>query len=132
MSLLTEDIRGSWRVLCPFLSIGNEREYDLAIERLNTLIDEVGTDENHPLYGLLDTLGMVIHRYEKQHYPVPESNGIEIMQFLIEEHDLKLTDLPEIGTPEVILAILEGRQDLTLQQIKLLAMRFQVSPAVFI
>ena len=43
------------------LNIQNERDYDLALERLNGLIDEVGTDEGHPLYSLLDTLGAVVH-----------------------------------------------------------------------
>ena len=37
-------------IVSPLLKIQNEREYDLALERLNGLIDEVGTDERHPLY----------------------------------------------------------------------------------
>ena len=42
------------------------------IATLNALIDEVGTNEQHPLYELLDTLGTVIHAYEEKHYPIPE------------------------------------------------------------
>ena len=30
------------------------------------------SDEKHPLYDLLDTLGTVIYAYEEKHYPVPE------------------------------------------------------------
>ena len=132
MSLLTENVRMSWGVIRPIFSIQDESDYDRAIERLNALIDEVGTDDQNPLYELLDTLGIVIHTYEEKNYPIPDSNGVEMMQFLMEEHQLELTDLPEVGTPETVLAIINGQQDLTVKQLKSLSKRFQVSPAIFI
>jgi len=132
MSLLTEDVRVSWGIIRPLFSIRNESDYDRAIERLNALIDEVGTDEQNPLYELLDTLGIVIHTYEEKNHPIPDSNGVEMMQFLMEEHQLGLGDLPELGTPEKILAIINGQQELTVKQLKSLSKRFQVSPAIFI
>ena len=132
MSLLTKDVRMSWGVIRPLFSIRNENEYDRAIERLNALIDEVGTDEKNPLYELLDTLGIVIHTYEEKNYPIPDSNGVEMMQFLMEEHQLGLADLPDIGTPEMILAILNGQEELTVKQLKSLSKKFQVSPTIFI
>jgi HTH-type transcriptional regulator/antitoxin HigA len=125
-------LRQFWGVIRPLFSIRNESEYDRAIERLNALIDEVGTDEDNPLYELLDTLGIVIHTYEEKYYPNPDSNGVEMMHFLMEEHQLGLADLAEIGTPEMILAILNGEQDLTVKHLKSLSARFQVSPAIFI
>ncbi len=70
MSVITDDIQAHWRIVRPLFSIRNENEYDLAIERLNALIDEVGDNEGHPLYELLDTLGAVIHAYEEKHYPM--------------------------------------------------------------
>ena len=42
MSVVTEDIQEHWRIVPPFFSIRDDSEYDLAIERLNTLIDEIG------------------------------------------------------------------------------------------
>jgi HTH-type transcriptional regulator / antitoxin HigA len=132
MTLLTEDVRVSWSVIRPLFSIRNDSDYDRAIERLNTMVDEVGTDEQNPLYELLDTLGIVIHTYEDKYYQIPDSNGVEMMQFLMEEHQLDLADLAEVGTPEMILAIINGQQDLTVKQIKSLSRRFQVSPAIFI
>ncbi len=132
MSLLTKDVRMSWGVIRPLFSIRNESEYDRAIERLNALIDEVGTDEENPLYELLDTLGIVIHTYEEKNHPIPDSNGVEMLHFLMEEHQLGLADLPDIGTSEMILAILNGQEELTVKQLKSLSKRFQVSPAIFI
>ena len=132
MNLLTEDIQAHWLAVQPILSIRNEDEYDIAIERLNALIDEVGTDERHPLYDLLDTLGTVIYAYEEKHYPVPECDGIEALQFLMEEHGLSRDDLPELGTSDTLSRILDGRQELTVRQIRSLAERFHVSPATFV
>ena len=107
-------------------------QYEKSIDRLNELLDEVGVDEQHPLYDLLDTLGTVIYAYEEKHYPVPECDGIEALQFLMEEHGLSRDDLPELGTSDTLSRILDGRQELTIRQIRSLAERFHVSPATFV
>ena len=132
MSMITEDIQAHWAAVSPLFVIRNESEYDTAIERLNELIDEVGSDEQHPLYDLLDTLGTVVHAYEEKHHPMPECDGIGALQFLMDEHKLGPSDLPEIGSPNTISDILERRRELTVENIRDLASRFQVSPAVFV
>lgn len=132
MNIITKEIQFHWSVVQPLFSIRNEKEYDKAVATLNELIDEVGTDEKHSLYGLLDTLGTVIHAYEDEHHPIPECSGVEMLQFLMEEHQLEPSDLPELGTPDTVLAILEGESDLTVKQVHALALRFKVAPAVFV
>lgn len=132
MNALPQDIENHWEVIRPLLSIHNEREYDRAIKRLNSLIDEVGTDERHPLYELLDTLGTVIHAYEERHYSMPTCSGVDMLRFFMEEHGLAQSDLPEIGPQEVVSATLNGKQELNVRQIRALAKRFHVSPGVFI
>lgn len=132
MSMITEDIRAHWQVISPLFAIRDEDDYDEAIEHLNELLDEVGDDEQHPLYDLLDTLGTVIHAYEEKHHPIPECDGIEALQFLMEEHGLGPADLPEIGNPDTVSAVLEGRLELTVRDIRALAERFHVSPGVFV
>ena len=132
MSVIAEDIQAHWNVVRPLFSIRNENEYDKAIERLNTLIDEIGDNEQHPLYELLDTLGAVIDTYEEKHYPMPECSGVEVLQFLMEEHQLEPSDIPEIGTPDIVSEILDGERELTVKHLQALAARFHVSPAVFV
>ena len=107
-------------------------QYEKSIDRLNELIDEVGVDEQHPLYDLLDTLGTVIHAYEEKHHLMPDCDSVDMLQFLMEEHELALADIPEIGTPKTISDILERKRELTVRNIRDLANRFQVSPAVFV
>ena len=112
--------------------IRNEAQYDQAVEHLNALIDEIGTDETHPLYELLDTLGTLVHAYEERHYPVPDCSGREMVGFLMEEHGLKQADLPEIGSQGIVSEVLSGKRELNVRQIRALAQRFHVSPAVFV
>jgi HTH-type transcriptional regulator/antitoxin HigA len=92
MTVIPQELQTHWTAISPFLSIHNEPEYDLAVERLNRLLDEVGADEQHPLYTLLDTLGTLIHAYEEQHHPIPECSGVDVLRFLMDEHGLTQSD----------------------------------------
>jgi HTH-type transcriptional regulator/antitoxin HigA len=132
MSVMPDELQQHWTALSPLLSIRNEHEYDCAVERINHLLDEVGTDEQHPLYTLLDTLGTLVHAYEEQHHPMPECSGVDVLRFLMDEHGLSQSSLPEIGSQGVVSDILRGKRELNVRQIRALAKRFQVSPAVFI
>lgn len=132
MSISTKELLHHWATIRPILTIRNEREYDQAIKRLNALLDEIGTDERHPLYGLLDTLGTLIHSYEEEHLPLPPISGGEVLRFLIEEHGLTQASLPEVGSQGVVSEILRGKRELNVRQIRALAKRFGVSPAVFV
>jgi len=132
MTIMPHELQQHWMALSPLLSIRNEHDYDCAVERLNHLLDEVGTDEQHPLYTLLDTLGTLLHAYEEQHHPMPECSGADVLRFLMDEHGLSQSDLPEVGSQGVVSDILRGKRELNMRQIRALAKRFQVSPAVFI
>jgi len=132
MTLAFNQIQPLWANLSPLLSIRNEREYRAAVERLEALLDEIGTDESHPLYSLLDTLGTLIRAYEADHYPIPAVSGVETLRFLMDEQNLKQSDLPEIGSQGVVSEILNGKRELNTRQIRALAKRFKVSVAVFV
>lgn len=127
-----EAVQPYWAVVEPVLTVRTEEDYTRAVTRLNELLDEVGDDTTHPLYGLLDTLGTLIRAYEEEHTLMPKVTGIEALQFLMEEHNLTQSDLPEIGSQGVVSEILRGKRRLNIRQIRALAERFHVSPAVFI
>lgn len=132
MSLMLQYIQPHWTAVRPYLSIRSEADYDRAVAQMNELIDIVGTQENHPMYEFLDTLGTLIHAYEEEHYVMPSVSPLEILHFLMEEHGLRQVDLPEIGSQGIVSEILNGKRDLNVRQIRALANRFQVSAAVFI
>ena len=132
MSVITSDMQAHWHSLQQLFLIRDEAEYDEAIATLNALLDEVGNEEQHPLSELLNVLGTVIHAYEEKHYPIPECRGIDILQALMEEHQLEPAALPELGAPNIVEQILNEERELTVSQIRALAARFRISPAAFV
>lgn len=132
MTALTRDLQTHWNRVYPLLSIHTESDYEAAVQRLDELLDAVGADEQHPLYGLLETLGILISVYESQHYPMPAVSGADMLRFFMEEHNLTQRDLPEVGSQGVVSEILSGKRELNVRQIRALTSRFHVSPAVFI
>ena len=132
MNALSPQIQRSWTQASDLFRIQNEQDYDRAVERLNALLDEVGTDERHPLYSLLDTLGTVLHAWEERHHAMPECGGADALRFFMEEHHLSQSDLTEVGSQGVVSEILSGKRDLNVRQIRALSKRFGVSPSVFV
>ena len=55
-----------------------------------------------------------------------------MLRFLMEEHGLTQADLLEVGSQGVVSEILRGKRELNVRQIRALAKRFHVSPAVFV
>lgn len=132
MTFVDDQIQTHWTNIAPLLIMRNDREYNAAVKRMNELLDEIGTNEKHPLYSLLDTLGTLIQVYEEEHFPMPESSGIDVLRFFIEEHGLTQSDLPEVGSQGVVSEVLNGKRELNVRQIRALADRFKVSPAAFV
>jgi HTH-type transcriptional regulator / antitoxin HigA len=110
----------------------NEKDYNNLVNLLDSLIDEVGNNESHPLSSLMETIGSLIEAYESQNYPDIEGNPINTLKTLMEEHGLKQSDLPEIGSQGVVSEIISGKRQLNVRQLKLLSERFKVSPVVFV
>ena len=46
-----------------------EEEYQELVKLLDSLIDEVGEDEAHPLASLMEIIGVLIEKYENEHIP---------------------------------------------------------------
>lgn len=46
-----------------------ESEYHQLVELLDTLIDQVGEDESHPLASFMEVVGILIEKYEDEHVP---------------------------------------------------------------
>lgn len=122
-----------WQDIAPLVATpDNEQQYQDRLDLLHQLIDTVGEDEQHPLASLLHFVGIQIAEYEKQHYAMPDALPQEVLALLMQEHQLKQSDLPDIGSQGVVSEILNGKRSLNTRQIQALAQRFGVSPSVFI
>jgi len=108
-----------------------EAEYDSLVEALDELLDEIAGDENHPLSSLALQVGDRIAAYDAENYPIPDVPGHEVLRFLMAEHQLTQSDLPEIGAQSVVSEILNGKRKLNVRQIRALSERFNVPTDVF-
>ena len=52
-----------------------EQDYARFIELLDSLIDQVGEDEIHPLASMMDVIGVLIENYEADHVPELDEVG---------------------------------------------------------
>ena len=46
-----------------------EAEYNRLVSLLDSLIDEVGENESHPLASLMEVIGVLSEKYEDEHVP---------------------------------------------------------------
>ena len=119
------------RAILPLGQLRSKKEYERAVILLDAILDEIGEDEKNPMAELADAIGVFVERYESEHVPLAAGNPSDVLKFLMSEHGLRQTDLPEIGTQGVVSEVLAGKRELNTRQIRKLANRFGVSAAVF-
>ena len=99
-----------------FKLIKNDKQLNKALERVNQLWD---AKSNTPERDELEVLSLLIEKYEEEHYPIPASDPIEAIKFLMEQNDLSRKDLqPFIGSMGRVSEILNRKRDLSLSMIK--------------
>jgi HTH-type transcriptional regulator/antitoxin HigA len=120
------------RAVVPLGTLRTKKDYARASTLLDAILDEIGENEKHPLAELADALSVFIEKYEMEHVRIPEAKPAAVLRFLMQQNGLRQSDLTEIGSQGVVSEVLAGKRDLNTRQIKHLAKRFGVSPAVFV
>jgi HTH-type transcriptional regulator / antitoxin HigA len=119
--------------LTAFIAPRTDAEYGVAVNLLNELVDEVGDHPEDPRYRLIETLSTLIEAYDDEHHQIPDVGGVGALRFLMDQHGLTQMDLKEeLGGQSVVSDVLSGKRELNLHQIRALAKRFSIDPAVFI
>jgi len=110
--------------------IKNESDYRNALKRLEVIFDApIGTPEGDEA----DLLGLMIDDYEKKHYPILAPDPIEAIKIRMEEMHLKQIDLiNEIGGKSRVSEILNRKRKLTVEMIRKLNRRLNLSPELLI
>jgi HTH-type transcriptional regulator/antitoxin HigA len=114
------------------LVIKDKQSYKSALAVMEYLILNAPDRADNPYNDFMVLLGRAIETYEKEHYPVKEASGAEVLRFLMEQKNLKQIDLaPVLGTASIVCELLSGKRLLNKRQIEALSKHFKVSPAVF-
>ncbi|MHC0443937.1 helix-turn-helix domain-containing protein [Flavobacterium sp. 3-218] len=110
--------------------IKTEKDYDLALERVNALFDaKPNTDEGDEL----DILVTLIEKYEKIHYPIPEPDPIEAIKFVMEQRGLTDADLGNLlNSRSRVSEIFKRKRALTIKQIRVLTKELQIPASILI
>ena len=114
------------------MPIRDDAHYHYMVDTLEDLLTQTGSDETHPLMGLVDIVGDLIADYEANQKTLHEATGIEALKFLMQQQGVKQHQLPEVGSQGVVSEVLNGKRSLNVRQIRALAERFGVSPVTFI
>jgi HTH-type transcriptional regulator/antitoxin HigA len=110
--------------------IKTEADYKTALKRLEVIFD---ADPDTPESDELEILGMMVDDYENKHYPIEAPDPIEAIKIRMEEMHLKQVDLiPEIGGKSRVSEILNRKRRLTVEMIRKLANRLNLSANLLI
>ncbi len=111
--------------------IRTEKENDAYTEVLHDL-DRRSQDLTPAEKELAELLTLLIEDFEERHYRLPRAKPLDVLHFLMDQHDLKQRDLVDVlGTPSVVSEILSGKRELNKGHIERLSARFGVSPELF-
>jgi len=110
--------------------IKTEQDYDLALERLELIFDaEPNTEEGDEL----EILGILIEKYENEHFPIEFPDPIEAIKFRIEQLGYSQNDLAEIiGLKSRTSEILNRKRKLSLSMIRKLTEKLHIPSEVLI
>jgi HTH-type transcriptional regulator / antitoxin HigA len=110
--------------------IKNEADYKLALKRLEEIFDaSIGTPESDEA----DILALMIDEFEQKHYAIEAPDPIEAIKIRMEELELKQVDLvKEIGSKSRVSEILNRKRKLTVEMIRNLSKRLNLSPELLI
>ncbi len=117
------------------VEIVNDDEYEQALALMDELIEDY---DNQQI--LIELLSKSIERWENSSVDFAEFNerissgdpAVSMLRVLMDQHDLGVADLPEIGSKSLVSKILNERgRQLTRQHIETLSQRFNISPALF-
>jgi HTH-type transcriptional regulator/antitoxin HigA len=112
--------------------IRNHADFQRVNALTDALSDEVGDDESHPLFSMLELTMELIQHWEEEHVVIPDAEPKEVLRFLLEENNLKQKDLSDIASPTLISDILAGRRKISRVLAKSLSTRFHVNVSAFL
>ena len=73
MSANIQAMQDVWQRLAPLVVVPyTDDDYWQIVSVLDSLIDVVGEDEEHPLASLMDVISVLVENYENEHAPVFE------------------------------------------------------------
>lgn len=113
-------------------ALRTEAEYESALAVIRPLIETdpaPDSEEGAHLEGLV----LLIEAYEQVHYPIPEAKPLEVLKFMMEQNDRTQADLGRLlNSRSRASEILNGKRELSLDHIRLLAREWHIPAGALI
>lgn len=110
--------------------IKTRKDYQQALERLEQLFD---AKKNSKEGDELEVLGILIEKYEDEHFPVGLPDPIEAIKFRMEQLGYNQSDLAKVvGLKSRASEILSKKRKLTLEMVRLLHNSLNIPSEVLI
>ena len=110
--------------------IKNEEDYDVALSRIEQLMDaKSGTAEMDEL----ELLTALVEMYEERQFPISQPDPIDAIKFRMDQLGLGQKDMaPYIGTKSKVSEVLNGKRSLTLAMMRSLNKNLGISAEVLL
>jgi HTH-type transcriptional regulator/antitoxin HigA len=128
-------IQSSWQAfdeMAHLRPITNEKGYYRMVALMNSLLEAVGDNEDHPLDSLLNLVGDLVSKYEQEHHAIEAAAPNDALRFLMQARGLKQEDLSTVVPQSNLSAILAGKRKISATLAGKLGKFFGISPAVFV
>jgi HTH-type transcriptional regulator/antitoxin HigA len=128
-------LQASWQAfdtIAHLRPIHSEADFERMLAMMNSLLDDVGDNEDHPLSSLLDLVSDLVSRYEQTHHAIEPALPKDTLRFLMEARGLKQEDLSSLVPQSNLSAILAGKRKISATLAGKLGKFFGISAAVFV
>ncbi len=110
--------------------IKTKKDYQKALERLDLIFD---SPKGSPEGDELEVLGILIEKFEDEHFPVGFPDPIEAIKFRMEQMGYNQTDLAKVvGLKSRASEILNKKRKLTLEMIRVIHESLKIPTEVLI
>jgi HTH-type transcriptional regulator / antitoxin HigA len=119
----------------PLRPLQSDRDYDAAVEVLDTLAVQSEGSLDRGAQDYLDTLTMLVESYDRDHFEIDtkQCDPLTMLKYLMQESGMTQADLGHLlGNRALASVILNGHRQLSKSHIRKLANHFKVSPALFL
>jgi len=104
--------------------IKTDEEYENALARIELIMDA----EPNTLEGdELELLSLLVENYEKEKYPLPEADPVDVIQYYMEQRGLKAKDLVGIiGDKAIVSKVMNRERKLNLKMVRNLHQKVKI------
>lgn len=97
--------------------IHTEKDYQSSLQRIELLF-QTDLENNTQAQDELEILTTLIESYEAKHYPMPDSNPVDALFFIMDQKGLSRKDMEQyLGSKSRVSEVLNGKTHLSIKQV---------------